>query len=148
VERGHGLGLKHRRRWVRKGRGMDNSIENNSTREIVKKRRGRKKKSETNEKENRDQKKFFVDASKDEAERELIIKLLEEANNKNFGRKIILKDLVYYALPKLNQKDIEKIQESALSEMEKVERALAAYNEKNEIKLGLGEFLVKKLGIH
>ncbi len=126
---------------------MESSNVDNSERENIKKRRGRRKKGETIETGTRDQKKFFVDASKDKIERDIIIKLLEDANRKSFGRKIILKDLVYYALPKLNQKDIEKIQESALSEMEKVERALAAYNEKNEIKLGLGEFLVKRLGI-
>lgn len=126
---------------------MESSNVDNSERENIKKRRGRRKRAETIETGTRDQKKFFVDASKDKIERDIIIKLLEDANRKSFGRKIILKDLVYYALPKLTQKDLEKVQELSLTEMEKVERALAIYNEKNEIKLGLGEFLVKRLGI-
>ncbi|HXH75404.1 MAG TPA: hypothetical protein VNJ08_10595 [Bacteriovoracaceae bacterium] len=91
--------------------------------------------------------KFFIDTTKDLDERKLIIKLLEDANNKSYGREIILKDLVYFALPKLSAKDLEKIQEGSLSEMQKVEKALAEYNLKNQTNLSLGEFLVKKLGI-
>ncbi len=114
-----------------------------------KKKRGRKPKGVNEEvQENEEQNKFFIDVSKEPESKELITSILVQANNKTHGRKIILKDLVLLALPKLTQKDIEKLQDSSLTEMEKVERALEEYNKKADIKLGLGEFLVKKLGIN
>jgi hypothetical protein len=99
------------------------------------------------EDENSEKSKFFIDVSKDNETRDLIGKLLNEANNKTYGREIILKDLVILALPKLTPKDIERIQESALTDMEKIERLLAEHNEKNKTTMSLGEFLVKKLNI-
>jgi hypothetical protein len=72
---------------------------------------------------------------------------LSEANNKSFGREIILKDLIILSLPKLTPKDIERIQENALTDMEKIERLLVEHNEKNKTALTLGEFLVRKLNI-
>ena len=112
-------------------------------------KRGRKKKIRSDEDNNsREQNKFFIDVSKDQENKEMILNMLAQANEKVHGREIILKDLVLVALPKLSPKDIEKIQEGCLSEMEKVERALDDYNKKHEIKLTLGEFLVKRLGIN
>ncbi|HXH74379.1 MAG TPA: hypothetical protein VNJ08_05415 [Bacteriovoracaceae bacterium] len=115
----------------------------------IKNKRGPKKK-ELNEEvqENKEQNKFFIDLSKDSESRQMILSLLTQANNKSHGREIILKDLVLAALPKLTSKEIEKIQEGSLSEMEKVERALDEHNKKNDSNLTLGEFLVKKLGIN
>lgn len=111
------------------------------------KRRGRKPKEKTEEDNNKEQDKFFVDVSKDKDQKQLIQNFLNQANNKSYGREVILKDLVLVALPKLTPKDIEKIQENSLSEMERVQRALDDYNKKAEIKLTLGEFLVKKLSL-
>lgn len=91
--------------------------------------------------------KFRLDTSEDLSARELIIKLIKEANNKDFGREITVQDLVFYALTKIAPKDIEKIKKGSLTEMEKVEKAVANYNLKNQTELTLGEFLVKKLGI-
>jgi hypothetical protein len=85
--------------------------------------------------------------SKEFKTRDLIAKLLQEANNKSFGREIVLRDLIISALPKLTNKDIERIQESALTDMEKIERLLIEHNEKNKTTLTLGEFLVKKLNV-
>jgi len=51
-------------------------------------------------------------------------------------------------MERLSSKDVEKIQEGSLSEMEKVERALNEYNQKNGTTFSLGEFLVKKLNIN
>lgn len=117
--------------------------------EQVKKRRGRKPKGVNEEvQENEEQNKFFIDVSKEPESKEVITSILAQANNKSHGRKIILKDLVLLAIPKLTQKDIEKLQDSSLTEMEKVERALEDYNKKTDVKLSLGEFLVKKLGIN
>ncbi len=111
-------------------------------------KRGRKRKELSEEEKNqKDQDKFFVDVSRDKEQRQLIQNLLAQANNKSYGREIILKDLVLIALPKLTTKDLEKVQEHSLSEMERVQRALDEHNKKAEIKLSLGEFLVKKLSL-
>ena len=113
-----------------------------------KNKRGRKRKNESVDEGNlKEQNKFFIDVSKEPENKEMLLNLLAQANQKEHGREIILKDLVLIALPKLNLKDIEKIQEGCLSEMEKVDRALLEYNKKNEVQLSLGEFLVKRLGI-
>lgn len=112
----------------------------------AKKIKGKEKKAVKDE-DNAEKSKFFVDVSKELETRDLIGKLLSEANNKSFGREIILKDLIVTSLPKLTSKDIERIQENALTDMEKIERLLVEYNEKNKTSLGLGEFLVKKLNI-
>ena len=117
--------------------------------EVVGKKRGRKPKRVKEEFIlNKDRTKFFVDLSKDKQNLEVIMNLLEQVNNKSYGKEITFKDLSIYAVKKLNSKDIEKIQESSLSEMEKVERALDDYNSKNKECLTLGEFLVKQLKIH
>lgn len=118
-----------------------------------KKKRGRVKKSAEDKKnvaetfENIEKSKFFIDVSKEIETRDLIGKLLQEANNKNFGREIVLRDLIIASIPKLTSKDIERIQESALTDMEKIERLLIEHNEKNKTSLTLGEFLVKKLNV-
>ena len=115
----------------------------------AKKKRGRKRKDEKRELvNNKDQNKFFVDVSKETDNKELISKMLVQANQKDYGREITFKDLVLAALSKLTIKDIEKLQENCLSEMEKVQRALTEFNKKNESHLTLGEFLVRKLGIN
>jgi hypothetical protein len=117
--------------------------------EGTKKKRGRRRKDEVVENViQKDQNKFFVDVSKETENKELISNMLMQANQKDYGREVTFKDLVLAALPKLSQKDIEKLQENCLSEMEKVERALSEFNKKNETKLSMGEFLVRKLGIN
>ena len=99
-------------------------------------------KNEDKEENKNDQDKFFIDVTKDQEAKELVAKLLTEANNKSFGRQIILKDLVLVALPKLTSKDIELIQNSVLSNLEKVKKQCFEYNQKNKTDLDLGEFLV------
>lgn len=112
-------------------------------------RRGRKKKDKKLEESNEvdSQYKFFVDLRHEKEVLEQILKMLKTANNKNYGKELTFKDLAVYAVPKLTAKDLEKIQEGSLSEMERVQRLLDEHNQKNEIKLSLGEFLVKKLNI-
>jgi len=95
------------------------------------------------EKNSKEQNKFFIDVSKDNLGKDLIVSLLTQANTKSYGREINLKDLVIISLGKLNNKDIEKIQESSLSDMEKVERKCDEYNSKNGTSLSLGEYLTK-----
>lgn len=112
-------------------------------------RRGRKKKDKKLEENNEvdSQYKFFVDLRHEKDVLEQILKMLKVVNNKNYGKELTFKDLAVYAVPKLTAKDLEKIQEGSLSEMERVQRLLDEHNQKNEIKLSLGEFLVKKLNI-
>ncbi len=114
----------------------------------TKKRKGRRRKDEVSVmSETKDQDKFFIDVSKNKEQKELIQGILNQANNKNYGREIILKDLILISLPKITPKEIERLQENSLSEMEKVAKALDEYNKKADIKLTLGEFLVKKLAL-
>ena len=124
-----------------------NEESNKEVNEVSK--RGRKKRENSQEEVmNEDQQyKFFVDLRHEKEVLEQILKLLEEANNKPYGKEITFKDLVVYAVPKLLPKDLEKIQESSLNEMERVQRLLDEHNEKNKTNLSLGEFLVKKLNI-
>lgn len=112
-------------------------------------KKGRKKKDkkleETNEVDS--QYKFFVDLRHGKEVLEQILKMLKSVNDKSYGREITFRDLAVFAVPKLTAKDLEKIQEGSLSEMERVQRLLDEHNQKNETKLTLGEFLVKKLNI-
>ena len=113
------------------------------------KKRGRRPKNVKKEYVlNRDQTKFFIDYGDNKKELDVIFDWLSRANNKDYGREILFKDLVLFAVAKLNEKDIEKVQESSLGEMERVQRALDDFNEKSKTKLSLGEFLVKKLNIN
>lgn len=93
------------------------------------------------------QSKFFIDLRKEPEQLQMILNALRVANNKNYGREIILKDLVLVAIPKLTSKDIERIQEQSLNEMERVQRLCDEYNEKNNLNLSLGEFLIKKFNL-
>jgi hypothetical protein len=125
---------------------MEEVIINSKGRE--EKKRGRKRNESMVKKVKEEvQDKFFVDLSKDKEVLEAIKKILIEANNKSYGRVINLRDLVIHAVPKLNSKDIEKIQDQSLTEMERVKKLLDEHNEKNKTMLTLGEFLVKKLNI-
>jgi hypothetical protein len=97
---------------------------------------------------NKEQTKYFVDLSKDQKELGRVWELLSLANTKKHGGEVLFKDLAMYAISKLSNKDIEKLQENSLSEMEKVERSLDEYNSKNGTKLNLGEYLLKKLNLN
>ncbi len=113
------------------------------------KRMGRKPKNQKKEfVVNQEQTKFFVDLSSDKSSLDLILGLLGKCNQKVYGKEISFKDLSLFAIGKLNEKDVEKIQEGSLSEMEKVQRALDEHNKKTGSTLALGEFLVNKLRIN
>ena len=116
--------------------------------EGAKKKRGRKPKDYKDKyRLNKEQSKFFIDLSKDKDNLGMVFNLLESTNNKEFGREVSFKDIAIYGISKITPKDIEKIQENTLSEMEKVDRMRAEYNKKNGLNLDMGEFLVKKLSL-
>lgn len=113
------------------------------------KKRGRKAKIEGRAYElNKDQSRFFVDLSDDKSKLAEVFNLLEKANKKDLGRDIVFKDLALIGISKLTEKDIEKIQDQSLTEMERVQKSLDEYNLKSGLRLSLGEYLVKKLGIN
>jgi hypothetical protein len=125
----------------------DRGEEKEKNKSMGKNKKSKDEKNEEKQENKNGQDKFFVDVSKDAEAKELISKLLAEANNKSFGREIIFKDIALAGLAKLTTKDLEKIQDNALSDMQRVERLLHEHNEKNKTSLTLGEFLVKKLNI-
>jgi hypothetical protein len=119
--------------------------ENNESKE--KKKKSKEEKNEKKQENKNGQDKFFVDVSKDAESKDQISKLLAEANNKSLGREIVFKDIAIAGIAKLTNRDIEKIQDNALSDMERVERLLVEHNEKFKSNLTMGEFLVKRLNI-
>ncbi len=113
------------------------------------KKRGRKPKNEKRVIEiNREQTKFYIDLSRDKKIREKLFNILEKTNDKDYGGIVTFKEVMLLGFSKLVEKDIDKLKESSLSEMEKVQRTLDEYNQKNSTNLKLGEFLVKKLNIN
>jgi len=114
----------------------------NEKKVVRKNKKAKVKNNEEGQESKNEQDKFFIDVAKDQEAKELVAKLLGEANNKSFGRQIILKDLVLAALPKLSSKDIEQIQNNILSNLEKVKKQCLEYNQKNKTDLDLGEYLV------
>ena len=114
-----------------------------------KKRRGRRPKNEKREYiVNMEQTKYLVDLGSNKEQREMVYELLGRVNDKAYGHIVLFKDLAFYGLSKITDKDIEKVQEMSLTEMEKVERSLDEFNKKNGSKLKLGEYLLKKLNLN
>ncbi|PIK13525.1 hypothetical protein [Halobacteriovorax sp. JY17] len=117
--------------------------------ESQKKKRGRRPKNVKIEYVlNKEQTKFFVDLSKNKNELKLVQDILIKVNDKHHGGEVLFKDIALFSIEKLTIKDIDKLQENSLSEMEKVQRSLDEYNTKNNLKLSLGEYLLKKLNLN
>ena len=95
----------------------------------------------------KEKKRYVINYSHEHDKRELMEKLLKEANQKPHGREITFKDLVGYALEKIGPRDLEKIKRLSLGEMDKVQMQLERYNQKHGTSLTLGAFLVKQLKI-
>lgn len=112
---------------------------------VKKKKRGRKRTKERPE--IKDQKKYFVDYSNDPKNHEEVVKILTEVNKKDYGREVTFKDVVDFALNKVTPKDLDRIKENTLGEMDKVHMLLEKHNLKHGDNLSLGEFLVKQLKI-
>ena len=96
---------------------------------------------------NKEQTRFIVDLGSDVEVLGKVFDLLEKVNNKEYGREITFKDLAILGITKISSKDIEKIQEGSMTEMERVDRAFNEYKLKTGEEITLGEFLVKKLNI-
>ena len=112
------------------------------------KKKGRKiKNDKVGFKINKEQTRFIVDLVSDVESLGKIFEQLEKANNKEYGREITFKDLAVWGITKISSKEMEKIQEGSMTEMEKVERVFNEYKTKTGEGITLGEFLVKKLNI-
>ena len=129
--------------------GSKNSLIDGVDKEVKdEKKKGLKTKNDKDGfKTNKEQIRFLVDIGKDTDVQRKIFELLEKANNKEYGREITFKDLAILGITKISSKDIEKIQEGSMTEMEKVERVFNEYKLKTGEAITLGEFLVKKLNI-
>ncbi len=111
-------------------------------------KRGRRPKNQKKEYVlDRSQVKFFVDLSKEKESLDLIFDLLEKANTKEFGREVIFKDLALFALSKLTDKDLLKVQEVTLSKEEMLERIVRDYNLKHGTSLSKADYFLMKEGI-
>lgn len=102
---------------------------------------------ETEHTEKTEQRRFVIDYSREPERLELVSKLLAQANQKPHGRPVVFKDLVNYALGKIGKRDLERIKEMALGEMDRVQILLEKHNFKHGTNLTLGEFLAMKLKI-
>ena len=96
---------------------------------------------------NKEQTRFIVDLGSDVENLGKIFEQLEKANNKEYGRKISFKDLAVYGITKIKLRDIEKIQESSMTKMEKVERVFNAYKSRIGEGVTLEKLGAKKLNI-
>ena len=96
---------------------------------------------------NKEQTRFIVDLGSDVENLGKIFEQLEKANNKEYGRKISFKDLAVYGITKIKLRDIEKIQESSMTKMEKVEREFNAYKSRIGEGVTLEKLGAKKLNI-
>lgn len=114
----------------------------------IKKRGRRKKTDEKMRMEIKDQNKYMIDVAKDSELREMIVNALKLANNKDYGKEIQVKDVLEILLPKLTNKEIEKLQENSLTEKEKIHKAHIEFNKKNNLYLSFNEFLIRRLGIN
>ena len=96
---------------------------------------------------NKEQTRFIVDQGSNVEGLGKIFEQLEKANNKEYGRKISFKDLAVYGITKIKPRDIEKIQESSMTKMEKVEREFNAYKSRIGEGVTLEKLGAKKLNI-
>ena len=106
------------------------------------------KKMRSKDEKSKQRRKFFVDLANDKEHLKLVSSLLFKCNQKSFGREILFRDLCIYAIGKLKDKDLEKIQEVSLSKMEKVDLARKEHNLNAGTNLSIEDFLIKKLGIN
>lgn len=76
-----------------------------------------------------------------EKELEKIQNVLVEANRKTIGREVTFADVVIYLTNRLNQKDIEKIQETTFSIKDRLLMEHKKYEEKTGKKLNFREYI-------
>lgn len=121
--------------------------EGDSAKSVLAKKSGGRQKKKKELVIPKDQKRFFVDYSNDAKNHRLVVSFLEQANQKEHGREVAFKDLVDVAMGLVSAKDIERLKELSLDEMDKVQLLLEKHNTKHGTNLSLGEFLVERLKI-
>lgn len=73
--------------------------------------------------------------------------VLNQCNNKDFGKKIKKSDVISYALRQLSEKNIFEIQELSFSLSDRIKLAHEEFNKKNKTSHSYEEFLAMKLKI-
>jgi PP-loop superfamily ATP-utilizing enzyme len=76
--------------------------------------------------------KLQIDLSNFENGAEIANEVFKKVNTKDYGKKISMGYIVGYALSKLTDSDIKKLQESTLSSEDKLRKAFEEYKVKHE----------------
>lgn len=116
--------------------------------ELVEKRKGEEAENRKSKEEGRSQSRFIMDLRHDKKGLEKVLEALKRVNEKDYGDEVSFKDLCLFAINKLGEKDVERIKDESMTDMEKVEIARKEFNEKSGSTLSLAEFLVKKLNLN
>ncbi|MEI8346253.1 MAG: hypothetical protein WCG27_02215 [Pseudomonadota bacterium] len=98
--------------------------------------------------EKAEKRKITMDLGQSEWAQKKIEELLEQANQKSYGRRITVRDLVIHALGKVDPSDIQKLQEESMNDMQKIQRMVDEYNKQNSSSLDMGQFLKMKLNMN
>ena len=93
------------------------------------------------------QRRFYIDFKGEDGAHKRLMELLTVVNEKDYGSPIGVKEVFIHSMGKLNPKDLEKIRDSSLSGLEKVERARIEFNEKNDTNFKMEEFLLRRLNL-
>lgn len=93
------------------------------------------------------QRRFYIDFKGEDDAHKRLMELLTVVNEKDYGSPIGVKEVLIHSMGKLNPKDLEKIRDSSLTGLEKVERARIEFNEKNDTDFSMEEFLLRRLNL-
>ncbi len=74
----------------------------------------------------------------------MINESLARANDKRFGRKVEFTDLVKILFRKINDRDIQKLQEMSLNRTQKIELMVKKYNETHGLNLSVQDYVLHK----
>lgn len=111
------------------------------------KKRGRKPKPKEDYRLDKEQTRFYIDLKNDQEAQKELIQILEFINKKDFGTPLGVKEVLIHSMNKLTKKDLEKIRDSSLTPIEKVERARVEFNEKHQTNYSMEEFLLRRLNL-
>lgn len=89
--------------------------------------------------------KFTVDLSKFEDANIKLLKFVNDVNNKKFGRKVNRNHILAFAISKLEDGDIKKVQEMNLSAKDMLDKFYLEHLEKTEEKITKEEFIIRNL---
>ncbi len=113
--------------------------------ESVSKKKGRKAREERRVGAVDESKGKFIVSFRGQPETAKIInEALARANDKSFGRKVEFTDLVKILFRKINDRDIQKLQEMSLNRTQKIELMVRKYNETHGLNLSVQDYVLHK----